>query len=408
MELTSTDTPVYQPITTKTLILAPSPFESHRCATELTVPIMANSSTPDQIQPEQQPDVTSQQSSATVAEPTTDAADDNSKWADFTPPPSLPVSHPYLFRYYSSTLLHNRAIASNSLSTALTRSFGNPSHPIAFTIGNGGAGYTGLFKPLCAQFIWKYGSDFRIGWVANHSRHSQIALLGGVVQVALTYEPEWEEVMEGEGWGRVVRPGSGSEVGGNQVFWDHFVLVGPREDGTGLGSAGGLEIREALRRIAQGEKGVKFFSRGDGSATFNQEQRFWRDVGLEPESLECVETHPLPPYKALVNAEEGGAYMLSDRATYLTAKRDGLIPNLRVYVEGGADLLNPCSASVNTKVPDSVGQRLAVRFAEWLGEPQAQGIFSGYGRVWDIGLPLLTNKDRKEFADEESLVGRNL
>lgn len=344
----------------------------------------------------------------TSSSPSTDT-----DWSNFTPPSHLPLTHPYLSRFHpSSTLLTPRAhISSNTLSTTLTSTFGNPSHPIAFIIGNGGAGYTGLLKPLCAQFIWKYGNDFRIGWVANHSRHSQVALLGGVVQVSLTYEPEWEGVMEGEGWGRVVRPpssGGSWDESGKQVFWDHFVLVGPVGDPAGLGGGGGLGVREALKRLAAGGEGVKFFSRGDGSATFNKERQFWKDVDIDPGTLDCVEIHPLPPSKALVKAEEGGVYMLSDRSTFLTAKRDGVIPNMRVYVEGGDDLLNPCSVSVSTKVPDSVGQRLAVRFAEWLGEPQAQSLCSGYGRVWEIGLPLFTSKDRKGFADEELLVGRDL
>lgn len=228
-----------------------------------------------------------------------------------------------------------------------------------------------------------------------------MALLGDVVQVALTYEPEWEGVMEGEGWGRV--------VGGGAVFWDHFVLVGPRGDPAGLGGGGGgLDVRKALGKVAEGGEGVKFFSRGDGSATFTKEQQFWKDLDVDAEAVECIETHAFPPLKALINAEEGSAYMLSDRSTYLTAKRDGSIANMRAYVEGGKDLLNPCSVSVNTRVPDSQSQRIAVRFAEWLSEPTAQGIFRGYGRVWEIGLPLFTGKDREEFGDEEELVGREL
>ena len=341
--------------------------------------------------------VPAEQQDASSSSPTDD-------WSTFIPPNPLPVTHPYLLRHHpsGSALLHPRNIASNALSTTLTSTFGNPSHPLAFTIGNGGAGYTGLLKPLCAQFIWRYGNDFRIGWVANHSRHSQIALLGGVVQVCLSYEPRWEGVMEEEGWGRV--------VGEGPVFWDHFVLVGPRGNGAGLGGKG-LGIREAIARIAKAGgkgEGVKFLSRGDGSATFTKERQFWRDVAVDVETVDWVETHAVPPLKALIKAEEVDAYMLSDRSTYLTAKRDGVIPNLRVYVEGGKDLLNPCSVSVNTRVPDSQSQRMAVRFAEWLGEPTAQGIFRGYGRVWEIGLPLFTGRDREEFGDEEGLVGRGL
>jgi len=320
-------------------------------------------------------------------------------WSDFTPPASISIDHPWLSRYSQSALLAPRNIASNSLSTVSTVIYGNPVHPIAFAIGNGGAGYTGLLRTLCTKFIWMHGSDFRIAWVANHSRHALVSLLADVVQVALTYEPEWDARAEEEGWGRVV-------VG--PVFWDHFVLVGPVADPAGLGGKGELTVREALEVIGKGGEGVKFFSRGDGSATFTKEQVFFGEDEAGGCAKGIVQTFAVPPYAALVKTEEGGAYALTDRGTFLTAKRDGAIPNMRVFVEGGEDLLNPCSALVNTKVPDSPTQRLAVRFAEWLAEDTAQTLCRGYGRVWDLGQPLFTGKDRQEFGEEEYLVGREL
>ena len=237
-------------------------------------------------------------------------------------------------------------------------------HPILFRIGNGGAGYTRILKVLCTKFIWTHGSDFRIGWVANHSRHSHIALLADVVQVALTYEPEIEELAVREGWCRRVQA---------PAFWDHFVLVGAKFNPASLQP--GCSIGEALKTIA--ETGALFQTRGDGSATFERETKLWKAAGIDTASATWLQTHAVPPYEALKKASQDGAYILTDRGTFLTAKQDGSIPELVVYVEGGKELLNPCSALTNTKVADSPGQRMAERFAEWLGGETAQSLIRG-------------------------------
>ena len=319
------------------------------------------------------------------------------QWAGSTLPPQIPVSHPWLSRYYPSVILKNSFGPSGppTISTINTEVYGNPVHPILFRIGNGGAGYTRILELLCNKFIWTHGSDFCIGWVANHSRHSHIALLADVVQVTLTYEPEVEELTVKEGWCRRVQAPS---------FWDHFVLVGPKSNPAGLEP--GCRIGEALGMIAT--TGALFQTRGDGSATFKREIKLWKAAGVDTSSVSWLQTHPIPPYKALEKAAQDGAYILTDRGTFLTAKQDGTIPDLVVCVEGGKQLQNPCSALINTKVPDSLAQRMAVQFAEWLGGETAQSIFRGYGRVWAQGMPLFTPAEQVAFGEEDRLVGRDL
>lgn len=317
-------------------------------------------------------------------------------WSGFTPPEQISISHPWISRLSPSAILHHTT-GSDQISTIPKEIYGNNIHPIAFRIGNGGAGYTGILRVLCLKFIWSHGRDFRIAWVANHSRHTQAALLADVVQVAFTYEPEMEEVAVGEGWCR--------KVCGGPAFWDHFVLVGPDRNPAGVEA--GCDSSTALDVIAKGQ--ALFHTRGDGSATFEKEQLLWKEAGRKcPVSAHWLETHALPPYAALEKANQDGAYLLTDRATFLTAKKDGVIPNLVVFVEGEEVLLNPCSALINTKVENSPEQRLAVRFAEWLAEDLAQSILRGYGRVWEQGMPLFTGAERKEFGNEETLAGRNL
>lgn len=316
-------------------------------------------------------------------------------WTDFIPPELIHRSHPWVSRYYSSTIL-TQTIGSDLISTTAKEVYGNNIHPIAFCIGNGGAGYTGILKVLCLKFIWSHGGDFRITWDANHSRHTQLALLADIVQVALTYEPDIEKLAEQEGWcRRVCAP----------AFWDHFILVGPNSNPAGV--TPGCDSSHALRKIAECE--ALFHTRGDGSATFEKEHKLWKEAGIDAAtSANWLRTHAVPPYPALERAARDGAYLLTDRATFLTAKKDGVIPDLLVYVEGGEMLLNPCSAVINTKVPDSTSQRLATRFTEWLAEEPAQSILRGYGRVWEHGMPLFTGARQQDFGREEKLAGRTL
>jgi hypothetical protein len=105
----------------------------------------------------------------------------------------------------------------NLINTSTTAMYGDATAPLGFRLGNGGAGHTGLLRELCEAFNRHYDTAFRIEWVINHSRHTQIALLDEIVQVALTYEPGWEDISIAEGWAERV----------TIEFHDEFMLVGP-------------------------------------------------------------------------------------------------------------------------------------------------------------------------------------
>lgn len=252
---------------------------------------------------------------------------------------------------------------------------------------------------LCEKFISLNGNDFRIGWVSNHSRHSQIALLAGIVQVALTYEPENEEISIEEGW--ATRP--------CRAFNDHFVLVGPNVEIDNSSIAAALrDIAGRRDRSGIGRRPLLFHTRGDGSATFSRERMLWKAAGVQAEGEEWVETYPLTPYDALVKAQEAEAFLLTDRATFLTAKEDQRIPSLRVHVEGGEQLLNPCSALVAAKevgkdeIPDE-SRALATSFATWLASSTAQDLIRDYGKDWISGKPLFTVAGQEDFEQHDRL-----
>ncbi|KAF2216264.1 hypothetical protein CERZMDRAFT_33176 [Cercospora zeae-maydis SCOH1-5] len=333
-----------------------------------------------------------------------------------TPPRTkqVAISDPWVSRFHDSALLRagDGPAGSEQISLADHEVYGALDHPIRFRIGNGGAGYTGILRALAEAYIAENGNDFRIGWVSNHSRHSQIALLADVVQLALTYEPENEDIAINEGWTKRV----------GRAFNDHFMLVGPEDvqlKATSIGDA----LKEIALSNAQGYddtttpgRRLLFHSRGDGSATFAKETRLWKAAGVDPLLAEqsWLSIDPLTPYEALVKAETEQAFLLTDRATFLTAWQNGVIPRLAAHIEGGEELLNPCSALVHSQSTDSSAEAIlkheaAVQFGEWLiGGPKAQDIIRDYGRDWEAGHALFTVAGEDDFDEEDRLCAGRL
>ena len=113
-------------------------------------------------------------------------------------------------------------------------------------------------------------------------------------------------------------------------MYNDFVLLGPAGDPAGAGRA--EDVLAALRRTASAmrEGRALFVSRGDESGTHKRERALWRAAGPLPEAAS-------PPWRgryietgsgmgATLNiAAERGAYLLADRATWLSfANKRGL------------------------------------------------------------------------------------
>ena len=78
-------------------------------------------------------------------------------------------------------------------------------------------------------------------------------------------------------------------------------------------------------------------------------------------------------------AEEQRAYTLSDRATYLARKAEGL--DLDVLVEGDPILFNPYGViPVNPEKHPGVNIEMANQFVEWLTSVETQQLIASYER----------------------------
>ncbi len=164
-----------------------------------------------------------------------------------------------------------------------------------------------------------------------------------------------------------------------EVMYNDFVLAGPPSDPAGVR---GLEAAPgALIRVA--EAGAPFISRGDDSGTHRKERSLWTAAGLEPWAgggdgyMEVGQGMA----EALRMAGEGRAYVLTDRATFLSRPSD---LDLVVLLEGDPRLFNQYAVIPVTGAahPDA-----AAAFARWITAPDAQAIIGEFGRE-RYGRPL--------------------
>lgn len=271
----------------------------------------------------------------------------------------------------------------HEISSAALETYGHAHAPQVIRLGNGGLGPTGLVRQLCETYLeeQRLGDQLKIEWVCNHSRHTQVALQAGVIDIGLTYERDEEARAEREGWSTTV----------DILCHDHFVLAGPIDNPAGLG--GGECIACAFHAIAASR--ANFHTRGDGSATMHKEHQLWEMAGVSPRqrsSSSWYKRIPCTPLEALVRANVDKAYLLTDRATFLLAKHKGEIKDMVVYVEGGAELMNSCAAVVRSDERRYVVWKLV----NWLKGEIAQGVIRSYGATWRTAIPLVTPRDQEE------------
>lgn len=117
-------------------------------------------------------------------------------------------------------------------------------------------------------------------------------------------------------------------------MYNDFVILGPENDPAGIK---GTDPGQALTKIKKTES--HFVSRGDNSGTHVKELELWEEAGLTLEGrwYDSWEGGNKGSAATLRYANEQQAYIMLDRATYLTLKEE---IDLVVLVEGHESLLN--------------------------------------------------------------------
>jgi len=167
------------------------------------------------------------------------------------------------------------------------------------------------------------------------------------------------------------------------IMYNDFVIVGPPSDPAGV--RGERSAAVAVAKIAAAR--ALCVTRGDTSGTHVKEQGLWSASGVAPSDAWYVVWEKGATGNAATTryAEERQAYLLIDRATYLTVRKD---IRLQVLVEGGRDLLNFIAViRVNPARFPHVSATLAKAFVEWLVSDDAQQLIQRFG-VDRYGEPL--------------------
>jgi tungstate transport system substrate-binding protein len=165
---------------------------------------------------------------------------------------------------------------------------------------------------------------------------------------------------------------AGHGIRREDLMYNDFVILGPADDPAGL--QGMTDAAAAFQKLAEAE--APFVSRGDDSGTHTKEKAIWAAAGVEPAGDWYISAGQ-GMGAVLTMADELQAYTLSDRATYLARKAEGL--TLDVLVEGDPILFNPYGViPVNPAEHPNVNAELAQAFAHWITSLPTQDLIASY------------------------------
>ncbi len=177
------------------------------------------------------------------------------------------------------------------------------------------------------------------------------------------------------------------------VMHNDFIIVGPADDPAGIK---GLGPKDSF--VAIYNSGSPFVSRGDDSGTHKKEVSFWTKAALDPATEKpawFIETGQ-GMGASLKVASEKGAYILTDRATYL-ANKDNL--QLDILLEGNNALLNVYHViTVNPDKWPKVNYEGAIAFSKFMTDPAIQEVIGKFG-VDKYGQQLFIPDADKTDAD---------
>jgi tungstate transport system substrate-binding protein len=175
------------------------------------------------------------------------------------------------------------------------------------------------------------------------------------------------------------------------VMHNDFIIAGPADDPALIKE---LDPRGAFEAIYNA--GASFVSRGDDSGTHKKELDFWKKAELEPAGQDWYLETGQGMGASLTVASEKGAYILTDRATYL-ANKDNL--DLEILLEGNKALLNVYHViTVNPDKSSKINYDGALAFTKFLTDPATQEVIGQFG-VDKYGQPLFYPDADKTDAD---------
>ncbi|MBR6529607.1 MAG: substrate-binding domain-containing protein [Firmicutes bacterium] len=185
---------------------------------------------------------------------------------------------------------------------------------------------SGLLGYMIPIFEEGYGYDVEI-FSAGTGKSIANAQCGNA-DLILVHSKSQEEAFVDAGFARKVE---GFDAERLSFMYNYFVLCGPKEDPANVSEA--ESVLAAFETIAEDQH--KFVSRGDASCTHTKELSLWpAELGITTEAESFADytdwyiSSNAGMGTCLMQAAEQGAYILSDKATFLT-----FVANYESYME---------------------------------------------------------------------------
>jgi len=221
---------------------------------------------------------------------------------------------------------------------------------------------SGLFDAILPQFQDVSGIEVRV--VAVGTGQAIRNATNGDGDVLFVHAKPAEESFVAQGFG----------VARFDVMYNDFVIVGPRDDSSGL--RGLADAARALARIAEVE--ALFISRGDDSGTHKAELRLWAGAETDPANASGAWYRETGSgMGATLNIAVGmGAYALTDRATWIAFGNKG---DHEVLIDGDPALFNQYGIIlVNPDRHAHVKADLGQAFVDWVLGPEGQAAIAAF------------------------------
>ena len=218
---------------------------------------------------------------------------------------------------------------------------------------------SGLFGHLLPAFKRATGVDVKV--VAAGTGQALDMARRGDADVVFVHDQAAEEKLVADGFAAKRFP----------VMFNDFVLIGPSADPAGVR---GQDVVAALGKISV--RNDAFISRGDKSGTHAAEMRYWAQTTLTDHKGSAYKACGCGMGAALNMAASTGAYVLTDRGTWLNFKNKA---NLAVLVEGDRKLFNQYGVLVVSAAKHPhVKTADAQKFVDWVISPAGQNSIAGY------------------------------
>ena len=180
---------------------------------------------------------------------------------------------------------------------------------------------SGLLENILPSFEDKYGYTVEVQSAGTGKAIA--AAESGNADLILVHAKEKEEEFVEKGYSCILE---GFDTERLSFMYNFFVLCGPADDPAGVQNT--ADAPTAFAAIADGQ--YPFISRGDGSGTHTKELKLWpEDLGITEEADSFADytdwyvSANAGMGACLVMAEEMNAYILTDKATYLTFYNNG-------------------------------------------------------------------------------------